>query len=602
MKPGPATRESIARLGALAAFPLLLLAYQAVGQRFYDGFRIPQGQGMTHLLPPELGHLVMFVVFGVPAWAALACAIRGPATRSAAALLDSMAQWGARFAWLVAATVACAASLVGWWLLGRHVTTDDEHVYRFIAQTLRAGALVAPSPGADLGFYREQFVVLTETVRFGKYPIGHPLLLALGQAVGLEGWVVPVVTGLVALPLFRCADLVAGRRVAALSVLLYGLSPQVIFTGATYLSQPAAALVSVSALACILSAERSARPLAWLAGAGALLGAGLHVRLLPGGLFVAATGAYLAWSAWRRHANTSWRGLAAFAAPVAVALTLLMLVNRAQTGGFLTIGYQAFHGTGAGAAGMAALTFGEDLAATAMSIVSSLLRLDVWLFGWPLSLLPLCAAARNRERLLIWMLIAAAFAYRVVAPKAGVGGTGPIYLFEVVPLLCLLSADGLVRLAGRVRDGRNWVPAGAAAGLVVALTFFLPVKAADLSRMRFAQSAAPGLVASKGLHRALVFHQGIVPFWSGLSWAYYPRCNAPALDDDVLYLNLDGDPYGVAGAVEFWSRRYPDREAWVFEWQPGQAPALIPLAVYVTRGVTTQPAGTGPVPAPAPVG
>src|SRR5436190_1464178 len=84
------------------------------------------------------------------------------------------------------ASVAALCALIRTEVLRHAVVSDDEHAYQFIAQTLRRGALTAPSPGSDLAFFREQFVVLTPTARFGKYPIGHPLLLAAGQALGIE--------------------------------------------------------------------------------------------------------------------------------------------------------------------------------------------------------------------------------------------------------------------------------------------------------------------------------------------------------------------------------------------------------------------------------
>src|SRR4029077_95908 len=105
-------------------------------------------------------------------------------------------------------------------VLGHAVITDDEHVYRFIAQTLRTGSFVAPSPKEDLVFFQEQFVVLDESVRYGKYPIGHPLLLALGQAVGAEGFVLPAITALLALALARLGRTLFGAEPTALALLL----------------------------------------------------------------------------------------------------------------------------------------------------------------------------------------------------------------------------------------------------------------------------------------------------------------------------------------------------------------------------------------------
>jgi hypothetical protein len=85
----------------------------------------------------------------------------------------------------------------------------------------------------------------------------------------------------------------------------------------------------------------------------------------------------------------------------------------------------------------------------------------------------------------------------------------------------------------------------------------------------------------------VVFHDGIVPWWTRLSWAYYPRCNSPQLDDDVLYLHHD-----VGGDLEearaFWRRRFPDRSAWLFQYVDGR-PRLLPLEQAIAEARAAVP-------------
>jgi hypothetical protein len=99
--------------------------------------------------------------------------------------------------------------------------------------------------------------------------------------------------------------------------------------------------------------------------------------------------------------------------------------------------------------------------------------------------------------------------------------------------------------------------------------------------MGLAQNLPEALIRTRGLTRALVFHEGVVPWWTRLSWAYYPRCNSPALDDDVLYVLLQRS-HGLQDNLEFWKRRYPSRSAWYFGYLP-DGPALLPLEDYVRQ-------------------
>jgi hypothetical protein len=227
--------------------------------------------------------------------------------------------------------------------------------------------------------------------------------------------------------------------------------------------------------------------------------------------------------------------------------------------------------------------------------VGGLLRLDAWAFGWPIGLVFCAFSRKGRTRVLLMAMIGAELSYRVLAPKTVVAGTGPIYLFECVPLLCLLAADGLMQLT---RSGRKLLggpaPPGAVAAAVIAalavsLTMFLPYKLADLRRMGVAQRLPLDMVRRQGLQHAVVFHSGVVPHQTGLSWAYFPRCNSPTLDDDVLFMRARATPEaGLTPTLEFWKRRYPDRAAWYFGYFDGE-PRLVPLENLV-HGPTAAPA------------
>jgi len=575
------------RVLGLAAALVAILGYDAVGRKYYQGYAIPQGYGMDLLLPAELAQTAMFLAFGGLAMLGLAAALAGSgviegavgAVRKAARRLGGLA--GLTAVWIFVASFS-----VSRFVMGHAVITDDEHVYRFIAQTLRTGSLTAPSPREDLAFFQEQFVVLDEHVRYGKYPIGHPLLLAAGQAFGAEGLVIPGVTALLALAVWRLGRTLFAPEATAVALLLLASSPQVILTGATLLSQPTAALCLAAGLAALFAPGRG--PL-WLAVSGIFFGYGVLVRPLPGVLFVGVALLYILLDRPREdEIGALARRLAAFLAPVALFAAVFLAVNRLQAGDPFTTGYQTFHHTGEGAAGIAG-AMGGDLATRSMSVMGSLIRLDVWLLGWPVSLLFCLFPARDLRVRALWGMAGAEIVYRVLSPKVGVGGVGPLYLFEVAPLLVLLAGAGAVWL---VREARyRWRPATLAAvcvaGVVVCAAMFLPPRLAELRRMAAAQLALPRMLQERGVAHALVFHDGIVPPGTGLSWAYYPPCNPPGLDGDVLYLRLWKQP---AAGHELWRRRFPERSAWWFGYRDGR-PALVDFESFVRN----------PPPSPAPV-
>jgi hypothetical protein len=197
-------------------------------------------------------------------------------------------------------------------------------------------------------------------------------------------------------------------------------------------------------------------------------------------------------------------------------------------------------------------------------------------------------------------MVLASLAYRLITPKVGVGATGPIYFFEVVPLLCVLAADGALRMVRAFP--RPILSAGSLAALLVAaevasVTLFLPSRLADLRRMGSAQNRVNEMIRDQGIGHALVFHEAVVPWWTRASWAYYPRINSPGLDDDVLFMLLQR-ANGPGENVEFWKRRYPDRSAWYFGYFDG-GPMLVPLEAFVRSaapGALATPAGNPSAP------
>jgi hypothetical protein len=586
--------------GALVLAVVSVLSFGAVGRSFYEDFRLPQGYGMYHLLSQELAFYSMFFVFGGIAVAALWLALR--TTAFPAALVDlvrRLAAAGWPLALGLCVAVGAVSTLIRADILRDAAVSDDEHVYQFIAQTLRRGSLTAPSPGGDLAFFQEQFVVLRRDARFGKYPIGHPLVLAAGQALGMERLVVPLLTAGMGAVVYAIGRMLGGASTALVAMLLFATSPHVLLTGATLFSQPTAALCLCAAVACLLAGERpGARTMPWLAGAGIALGFGILVRPLPGVLFVPVAALY-AMGRPPYAVPTVVRRLLTLGLPLAVAAGIMLFVNRAQVGHPLVTAYGESLAAGQGPQGIL-VTTSATFAMRAMSLAGSLIRLNFWLFGWPVSLLLCLLATRSRSTALLWGMVGASLAYRLLTPKVGVGSVGPIYFFEVTPLLCLLSAEGALRT---VRSfPRAPLTAGSLAALIVSATIvsgtlFLPSRLTDLRRMGAAQNLVDDMIREKGIGRALVFHESVVPWWTHASWAYFPRINSPAMDDEILFVLLQRATL-LEENVDFWKRRFPERSAWYFGYLDGR-PILVPLERFVqdaARGAMATPGGSAPAP------
>ncbi len=547
--------------------------------RMYADFWQPTAslQGLPTL---ELVFQLWYLAYGLTFVAALAWGLRllgvgGPIGHT----LRRLARWKYLPA-LLCFLVGAGSFLFRWLVLRRQVITDDEEVYLFIAKTLLEGRIVNPLPD-EPDFYANQFVVLNERGWFGKYPIGHPMVLAVALALRVPDVVLPVMGGVTTFLTWRLGRKLLGPRRAIAAAALLAVSPHFVWTHATLLSQPTSCLLLMIALLGLHEWERTRGvKYAWLAGGA--LGFCFFARPLPGGLFALLAVAVVGRAFLRERKAPILAALIAVSAPVGVAVGLTGVVHQLQSGSPLKSGYHGAHRS----LGVGGYKPGE----VGQSVLGGVVRENFWLFGWPLSLLPLLAARPRRGQWLLWGPIAAEIVYRIGVPKTVVSTTGPTYLLEAVPVLALLSADGLARvqLWARTAQLRPAWRQGAIlftlASSAAALLFFVPVQLASIGRGVDERLAVYDLLREAGASRALVFARAITVPSKSQTWAYYPPSPSPMVDDDILFLRMPkGDDAGQR-ALSYWRQRFGDRPAFVF--MPGDPPQLVPLEAFANAAPT----------------
>jgi len=571
-------------------FWLFVLIAGVCVRGFYDAsiiykYRLAYGWALTGLHTSEIVLYLWYFVFGLGAVVALAFAFAHSALPSwIEHVLRRVFDRPTLF--LAGATLLLLLLVLASWrfILLQSPIADDESTYAFIAQTLLQGRVVNPLP-PEPEFFHNQFVILDAVGWYGKYPIGHPALLALGEAVRLRFLVVPLVTCATLLLTWAVGRRLFGSQQAKLGLCMLVLSPHFVLTGATQLSQPSCGMFMMLGLWGMLKLSEGSR-LRWALMAGAAWGAAVLVRPFPGVLFLLGAALSFLWGMLSKggpcaglgatQRRQRWVGLAQLAvaaAPVLMCAAVLIWVNRQQTGSGLQSGYQVAHGT----LGFLSNKNGQ----IALSVAGALVRQNFWLFGWPLSLMFVFFARGRISLRLFWILIAAEYAYRVLVPKTVVGTTGPIYVTEIVPLLALATASGLVQVKrwlerAHVLRAKQWVVAGALSAIVVSLVTFIPVQLSNIRRCGQAWQVPYTMLKSKGVKRALVFATEMTSPYKMSSWAYYPPNPSPTLDDDIIFVRPPSGGDVVRRALEFQRRHFPDRSPWIFYYDKRHKPVLAP--------------------------
>jgi hypothetical protein len=529
----------------------------------YHEFKIPQ-TGRDYVDEIELAFYVWYGLWGSLAAAAfMLMFVQAGLAQALATRVERMLE---RRASLAVAFAACAVCVAALWFRGAVLldqpVADDESTYLFEAQTLLQGRVINPLPPAH-PMFQNQFVILNSRGWYGKYPIGHPLLLAIGEGTGVRSAVVPVLGALCVWLAFALGSRLFGRRRAALGACLLLLSPQFVWTLGTQLSQPSSALCMLLGAWAMVRLDADAR-LRWALLAGAAFGFGLLVRPMPTALFLGVALLHHLVKTKALDLPRPWRTrllqLVVLAGCASLFALALLAVNRMQAGSPLSSGYETVHSSYG--------LFENEHGEMANSLGAALVRQNFWLFGWTLSLL-FVPFARPSSPILFWGLLAAEYAYRLAVPKTVVSTTGPIYMFEIVPLLALASADGAVRAAEVLRRlgserPRVWVLAFALASSLVALTGFVPVQLRPASRSSALRARVYQELAHRRAAYALVFADQLVNSQRGETWAYFPPNPSPSFDDEVLFVRKPKGPGSARGAYAFWRKLFPQRRAFVY--------------------------------------
>ncbi len=559
---GDPSRAALLGLGAA----LCALGFWAMGG-LYGGFEIPYGLGVQQIHPAELVVWIWYLLFGIAGVALGAAALLATALPGRA--LAALRRLGAR----PAAVGLAAVAVIGIVFAARASVlrfapvADDESTYVFIARTLLEGRLVNPAP-EDAAFFRNQFVILDGERWYGKYPIGHPLVLAVGEALHLRALVPSILSALTLLLSFAVGRRVLPAQQALLGTGLLLVSPQFLLTGATELSQLTSGLCLLLGLWALLRMDDGGS-LGHAALAGAALGFGALARPLPGVLFIATAGIWVLIRYQDEPAARQARRLVAGLAPMAFCGLVLLATQLAQTSELGKSSYDVYHG------GAYRGFFRGDWIAG--SLGGALLRQNFWLFGWPISFLFLPFARRHGRAGLLWAMVIALYSYRVILPKTVVASTGPVYVAEAVPLLALLSASGAANAAGRLaafglarERAQAAVAAVAMASVAFAALTFAPLQVRELRRSGGAWQTANRLLDEAGAHHALVFADRMVDGAAPASWAYFPPNPSPDLTDPRIFVRIPHGEDGPQRARAFWQRRFPDRSAWVFVYHEGE--------------------------------
>jgi len=186
-----------------------------------------------------------------------------------------------RIALLISLLGILAGYIVSDRVFERMAHLEDEMAYVWEAQAIAGGHLKLPSPPEPKSFLIP-FVVDYEGERFGKYPLGWPVLLSFGERAGIPYLVNPLLAGLAIWLIYKLGKLVFGEVVGVIASLLTLTSPFFLMNSGSLLSHPFGLVLSTAfAIAWIDAFWKPVSKSRWLPTTVAALTMGLLIITRP---------------------------------------------------------------------------------------------------------------------------------------------------------------------------------------------------------------------------------------------------------------------------------------------------------------------------------
>jgi len=362
-----------------------------------------------------------------------------------------------RFALLLSLLAVLAAYLISERVFEGMAHLEDEMAYLWQAQVIARGKLTLPSTPNPKSFLYP-FVVDYNGQRFGKYPLGWPVLLAIGEKFGARSAINALLAGLGVWLTYLLGKKIMESTVGLLAAGLTLTSPIFLVNSGSLLSHPLGLVLSLAFVLGWLDAFvfKAIQP-RWLPGLAAAGALGLLVLTRPFtavavGLPFAFHGVYLL-----VRGDSPTRRLVFLFGMISVAIgSLHLLWQYAVTGNAFTNPYElwwSYDRVGFGP-GVGRIPGGHTLyqawVNTRFNIYAGIRDLFGWAnLSWIFLPFGVVAVARDRNwRSILPISVFVSLFLFYFAYWIGAWVFGPRYYFEGLFSLTILSATGIAFLAG----------------------------------------------------------------------------------------------------------------------------------------------------------
>lgn len=165
-----------------------------------------------------------------------------------------------RLALLLSLAAVIAAAAISLWVFEGLPHIEDEMAYTWQAKLIARGRLTLPTPEPCPNCFLVPFVVDHNGLRFGKYPLGWPTLLAAGELLDVRHLVNPLLAGITVWLMYLLVKRLTNERIALLGAFLTAASPFFLMNSGSLLAHPWSLLLTVAFCLAWLDAFTDCNP------------------------------------------------------------------------------------------------------------------------------------------------------------------------------------------------------------------------------------------------------------------------------------------------------------------------------------------------------
>jgi 4-amino-4-deoxy-L-arabinose transferase-like glycosyltransferase len=396
-------------------------------------------------------------------------------------------------------------------------STSDEIAQLWHARILTTGRWALPADPNPEFFSLD--TVVDSGRWYSQFPIGGPLVMALGVLVGAPWIINPLLAGGSAVGVYLFARRAYGEASARAATALYSLAPMILIMAGTWMNHVPVLFFTTTGLAALAAwdhASTRGRRYAAAAAVGLCVGAIATIRPLDAVVVAAVVGLFQLKRL--RSSPERFSDLLVQVVVGTIPVAVLLLANSQTTGAPFRFGYEVAWGP-AHRVGFHVDPYGEPHTLSrgldyALGYIS---QLNIYLMFWPVpALLFLIAALAANRRPSRWDMLLVAFigaqtlAYAAYWYRGEL--LGPRFLYPIAPAAIILIARAPHAIGDRF--GARWRHVARAAIVsCVIVAWFAPTSTFGVrgatSRVRARRQSLKidlaAAVRNAGAHHALVF-------------------------------------------------------------------------------------------------